>query len=68
MNMLLLDSYSFGNRKAQIYQIREGQFILEFYLDGKLSNKVTLANLIDAKQMAENYTDGRNSQLLSENA
>lgn len=68
MNMLLLNSYSFGNRKAQIFQVMEGQFILEFYMDGKLSNKVTLANLIDAKQMAETYTDGRNSQLLNENA
>jgi hypothetical protein len=64
--MLLLNSYSFGNRQAQIFQIREGQYILEFSLDGKLTNKLTLANLLEAKKVAENYTDGRNSQLLSE--
>jgi hypothetical protein len=69
MNMLLISSYSFGNRSAEVYQLREGQFLVEFYEDKKLQNKVTLANLLDAKKIADNYTDtphGINKTLLNE--
>jgi hypothetical protein len=68
MGLTLLESYQFGNRIAKIYQIREGQYLLEFCLDGRTSNKLTLGSLEEAKKVAENYTSGSNSQLLNENA
>ena len=64
--MLLLDSFSFSNRKANIYQLREDFYMLEFYMDNALKNKFTLVNLVEAKQMADAYVDGR--QMLNENA
>jgi hypothetical protein len=66
--MLLLGSYSFGNKKAEVFQIREGLFFVEYYVNNALVNKTTHGNVSEAKALAENYTDGTNSQLLNENA
>lgn len=68
MNMLLLDDYSFGNRKAQVLQIQEGQYRVDYYLDNKLLMTHNATDVSVAKKLAEDFTDGRNSQLLNENA
>jgi ribosomal protein L9 len=67
MNMLLLDSYTFGNRKADVFQIKEGYFRVDCYENGRIFNTVTSFNIIEAKRVAENFTDGKSSQLLNEN-
>mgnify|MGYP003333732095 CR=1 FL=1 len=70
MNMLLLDSYSFGNKKAQVFQIQEGLFLVEYYVNNALVNKSTHDDVLQAKRLADSYTsvDGSNKSLLNENA
>ena len=70
MNMLLLDSYRFGNKKAQIYQIQENLFLIEYYVNDALVNKTTHDDLLQAKIIADKYTDPEigNKFLLNENA
>jgi hypothetical protein len=58
MNKSLITSYSYGSRKAEIHQVTENHFRLELYDGGALCNQLTLMNLVEAKKMAETYTDG----------
>ena len=67
MNMMLLDSYSFGNRKAVVFQLQETQFRVELYEDNKLVTYIVSPSLSEATKVAQSFTDGNNSQLLREN-
>ena len=65
-NLLLLDSYTFGNRRADVEQVRPNHYKISLYLDNRLSSQMTFFNLEEAKKFASNYTDSR--QTLNENA
>ena len=70
MSMLLISSYSFGNKKADVFQIKEGYFMVEYYVNGALVNKTMHEDIVQAKMIADQYTDtgfGKTT-LLNENA
>ena len=56
MSMLLVSSYSYGNKKAEVFQIREGFFLVEYYVNGALVNKTTHEDVTKAKMIADEYT------------
>jgi hypothetical protein len=68
--MQLIAKYSFGNRSAEVYQVNQNLYTVEYFDSSKLVNKTTHATLDTAKFIADNYTapTGNNQQLLNENA
>jgi hypothetical protein len=46
----------------------ENFFRIDCYVNGRVVSSHTNHNLMEAKNYAETFTDGKNSQLLNENA
>jgi hypothetical protein len=64
--MKLLSSQYGENKRVDIYHT-ETCYVLEFYLDGKLYNRVNVnETLVAAKQLAESFLGKSNQVLLNE--
>jgi hypothetical protein len=64
--MKLLSSQYGDNKRADIYHT-ETCYVVEFYIDGRLYNRVNVNEaLVDAKQLVETFLGKSNQVLLNE--
>jgi hypothetical protein len=69
--MKLINTFEYGDKKAEVHEIKEGFYLVEYYVRGALVNKTSHHNIGEANLIADEYTDtfhGGNKQFLNENA